>query len=168
MNDTKPDSGDANYLELLAIPSLNAIYIRELFDDYRDCYLNDKSHQEFVQASSRIPDELKEHSIVGVCDRTSGKRIRKAKTLDGGAKRGSLIRDGLYIPPHCGELFRGCIVFPEVNNNGDIISAVGYRFGDRIRKGDKSIVYWKKPEPDGFITKGIQLAQGLIDAKTRH
>lgn len=168
MSDIKPDSGGVNYLKLLAIPSLNAIYIQELFDDYRDCYLNDKSHQEFVQTSPRIPEELRDHSYIGVCDRTSGKRIKKARTLDGGAKRGSLLRDGLYIPPHCGELFRGCIVFPLMDDNGGIISAMGYRFGDRIRKGDKSVIHWKKPEPDEFVTKGIQLAKGLIYAKARH
>ena len=95
-----------------------------------------------------------------------GRNIPRAKTAEGAAIRGSLQRVGL-IKATGHELFRGCVVFPTYNNNGTVISAVGYRIG-RVRSGDKTVVYWRRPEPKAFVDAGMSFAKELLHGQAYH
>jgi hypothetical protein len=153
-----------NINKLLGNINQDEVYLQQLFGYYRECYLQDKSLQLFVKTSPRIPDEYREHSYIGLCDRTVGLLLPKTKTLDGGAIRGSLKQIGLFLPTG-GELFRGCIVFTKRNNNKQILSAIGYRYGARIRPWQLPVIQWTKPELDNYINQGMKLVEEVTYGK---
>lgn len=155
-----------SYLNVLGQINLDDLNIKQVFDYYQQRYQASTLAQQFVVSSCRIDDEFKCDLNIGFCDRTMGTNIPKARTPEGAAIRGSLQRAGL-VRSTGHELFRGCIVIPTVDNNGCIISAVGYRIG-RLRNGDKPVVYWHKPEPKAYVESGISYAKELIHGKTYH
>lgn len=146
--------------------SLEDIYIQKAFDYYRERYEQSELAQKFVLEALDIPTELRSSRLIGLCDRTLGLHIPQAKTLEGGAIRGHYRRAGLFKKTGS-ELFRGYIVFPETNDNGIYVSAVGYRFG-RVRDDQKPIIHWAKPEPKELINEGIQLLMEVSHAKAYH
>ena len=155
-----------NYLNVLGQINLDELNIKQVFDYYQQRYQASHLAQQFVVSSCLIDDEFKCCLRIGLCDRTMGTNIPKARTPEGASIRGSLQRCGL-IRATGHELFRGCIVIPTVDNNGSIISAVGYRIG-RIRNGDKPVVYWHKPEPKAYVETGMSYAKELIYGQTYH
>jgi hypothetical protein len=154
------------YLSVLGQINLDDLYIRQTFDYYQQQFNLSPRARQFVSSSCRIADEYGESLDIGYCDRTMGKNIPKCKTPEGAAIRGSLQRCGL-VRASGHELFRGCIVFPTLDDVGNVISAVGYRVG-RIRGGSKAIVYWHKPDPKAFVDVGMAFAKELINAKAYH
>lgn len=60
------------------------------------------------------------------------------------------------------ERFRGCVVFPELDAEHKIVAAVGYRIAVRLRRWDKPVVYWHKPEPGFYQQQGFNAVKGLI------
>ncbi|QHJ09970.1 hypothetical protein FX988_00179 [Paraglaciecola mesophila] len=155
-----------NYLDVLGQLNLDELNIQQAIDYYRACYQKSTFAQQFVANNCRIDNEFIAELSIGYCDRTMGKNIPKAKSPEGAEIRGSLQRCGL-VRPTGHELFRGCIVIPTVDNNGSIISAVGHRVG-RLRNGDKSVVYWHKPEPKAYVDVGMSFAKELIDGQAYH
>lgn len=155
------DMKQRSYLQVLGQLSLVDIYIRQMFDYYRECLEESEEHQQFVMESSRIPEKLRDHRYVGICNRTLGTEVPVARNLEGGAMRGSLQTVGL-IHSTGGELFRNCIVFPEMDDQGNVVSAVGYRYGDRIRSWQKGVIHWEKPTHDGFVKQGLALVKEVI------
>ena len=160
-------AANPSHMQLLGQLSLEDIYIQQMFDYYSECYEESERYQQFVQESFRIPDHLRSHCYIGVCDRTLGAQIPKANTIVGGAMRGSLQTCGLIIPTG-GELFRGCVVFSKKNSKGDTVSAVGYRFGERIRHWQNGVVHWNKPQYDAYVQDGIAFVKEVIYGKANH
>jgi hypothetical protein len=157
---------DNSYLDVLGQINLDDLYIRQTFDYYQQRFNLSSLAQQFVSSSCLIADEHRESLAIGFSDRTMGKNIPKCRTPEGAAIRGSLLRCGL-VRASGHELFRGCIVFPTLDDDGNVISAVGYRVG-RIRGGSKAIVYWHKPDPKAFVDVGMAFAKELINAKAYH
>lgn len=157
---------DNSYLDVLGQINLDDLYIRQTFDYYQQQFNRSPLAKQFVSNSCRIAEEHSDSLDIGYCDRTMGKNIPKCRTPEGAAIRGSLQRCGL-VRASGHELFRGCIVFPTMDDDGNVISAVGYRVG-RIRGGSKAIVYWHKPEPKAFVDVGMAFAKELINAKAYH
>jgi hypothetical protein len=140
------------------------VYIRQAISYYQKCYLVDDRAQLFVKESPRIPDELRLHAQIGLCNRTMGLQIPKRCTYAGGPIRGGLQHMGI-ITETGHELFRSCIVFPEIDECNNVISIVGYRFGDRIRGCQKPIIYWKKPPTDSYHKQAMALIKEIIYGK---
>jgi hypothetical protein len=159
---TSPNS----YLEVLGQINLDDLHIQQTFDYYQQRFYQSKLAQKFVNSSCHISEEHRDSVSIGFSDRSLGKNIPKCRTPEGAAIRGSLQRCGL-VRASGHELFRGCIVFPTLGNDGNVISAVGYRVG-RIRGGSKAIVYWHKPDPKAFVDVGMAFAKELINAKAYH
>lgn len=157
---------DNHYLNVLGQINLDELHIQQAFDYYQQRYQDSSLAQQFVASNCRIDNEFITELRIGYCDRTMGTNIPKARTPEGAAIRGSLQRCGL-VRSTGHELFRGCIVISTVDNNGSIISAVGYRVG-RLRNGDKSVVYWHKPEPKTFVDVGMSFAKELIHGQAYH
>jgi hypothetical protein len=155
-----------NYLNVLGQINLDDLHIQQTFEYYQKCYQANCRAQAFFTESCRLADEYGDSLLIGLCDRTMGKNIPKCRSPEGAAIRGSLQRCGL-VRASGHELFRGCIVLPSYDENFNVISAVGYRMG-RLRAGDKSIVYWHKPEPKSFVDVGMSFAKELINAKAYH
>jgi hypothetical protein len=153
------------YLNVLGQISLDDLHIQQAFNYYQQRYRNSDLAQRFVMSSCLISDEYRDSVVICFCDRTMGQNIPKCRSPEGAAIRGSLQRCGL-VRASGHELFRGCIVFPTLED-GQIISATGYRVG-RTRGGDKAIVYWHKPEPKAFVNSGMIFAKELIHEQTYH
>jgi len=147
--------------------SLDDIHISQAFEYYRQCYHQSELARDFVDNSERIPQSVRQNDFVGFCDRTMGKSIPPRRSFEGGAIRGALQRCGL-VRASGHELFRGCVVFPSMNEAGEIVSAIGYRVAPRIREWDKPVVVWTRPSPQDFEVKGMNVARELIHAKTVH
>jgi len=157
---------EPDYLEILGNVNVDEVYILQVFEYYRQRYLSSKLAQEFVFLSERIPDEIRENTLVGFCDRTLGSQLPGRRTFDGGPIRGCLQRFGL-IKASGHELFRGCVVFPEEDENHQFITAVGYRVASRIRRWESPVIYWQKPEPQAFIANGMNSIRQMIHEQTR-
>jgi DNA primase len=155
-----------NYLNVLGQINLDELHIQQAFEYYQQRYQGSDIAQIFVKESCRIDYDFRQNTDIGYCDRSMGKQIPKPRSPEGAAIRGSLQRSGL-VRSTGHELFRGCIVFPTYDINGNVISAVGYRMG-RIREDDKAIVYWHKPEVNSFVDSGMSLAKELIHEQTYH
>lgn len=160
------DSNKHKYLDVLGQINLDDLHIQQVFDYYQQRYHQSDLAQQFVKDCCRIADCHLDNKGIGFCDRTMGKSIPKCRTPEGAAIRGSLQRCGL-VRASGHELFRGSIVFPTSDANGNVVSAIGYRIG-RVREGDKTLVYWYKPEPKAFVDVGMAFAKELINAKAYH
>jgi hypothetical protein len=152
------------YEQLLTNLALEDMYISQVFEYYRRCYLENELSQQFVAKNQRVPNELRENECIGVCNRSIGDIVPCARTLSGGAIRGSLQHSGL-ITASGGELFRGCVVFPTFDSSGHVIEATGIRFAKRIRHWQNSTINWKKPKVNDYISDGVLMAQEAIYGK---
>lgn len=166
MNVTTPDIG-TDYFNLIATAGLDDIYIQQVFDYYQRCYLENEWAQDFVAHSSRISDVQRANQKIGLCNRSIGKIVPKARSLEGGAIRGGLQHVGL-ITATGGELFRGCIVIPEFDDRRRIVQATGYRFASRIRHWHQPTINWRRKDIEDFILQGMNLAKEIIHAKAHH
>ena len=155
-----------SYLDVLGQINLDELHIQQAFDYYCNRFQKSEAAKEFVENCCAIDDALRDSTVIGFCDRTMGRNIPRAKTAEGAAIRGSLQRVGL-IKATGHELFRGCVVFPTYNDNGTVISAVGYRIG-RVRSSDKPVVYWRRPEPKAFVDAGMSFAKELVHGQAYH
>ncbi|MEI5639970.1 MULTISPECIES: hypothetical protein [unclassified Pseudoalteromonas] len=156
---------EGDYLSLVNDINYDEVYLNQVFQYYHERFMHSDIAQEFLVREERVPEKLLDNPLIGLCDRTLGRYIPKARTFEGGAIRGSLQRFGiLRATGH--ELFRGCVIFPSFDDDGHIKAAVGYRIAERIRYWDEVIVYWKKPKPDAFEKLAMKRAKELICGKT--
>ena len=141
-------------------------YIHQLFDYYQTRFHQSKAELEHLYSLPQIPKDLFNHHKIGLCDRTLSKFYPNNRSFSSSAFRGSLQRSGL-IKPSGHELFRGCLVFPEVNKRNKYVSAVGIRVAKRIRKWQSRVINWKRPNEDEYYQEILCSVQMMIDAKTR-
>jgi hypothetical protein len=141
--------------------SIDDSYIQQVFNYYQQCYQQDNDTQIFVQHSSRIADDFRCSEHIGLCDRTLGKHMQAVRTLTGGAMRGSLKRSGILLPSGH-ELFRGCVVFLTIDKHEQVISAIGYRYGERIHPWQSAVIHWNKPESNNYVNQGYALIKEMV------
>ena len=153
-----------DYLSLLNEVNYDEVYLNQVFQYYHERFMHSDIAQAFLVHEDRVPEKYLDNPLIGLCDRTLGRNIPTARTFEGGAIRGSLQRCGI-IRSSGHELFRGCILFPKFNSDGQIVSAIGYRIAERIRYWDKVIVRWKKPKPNAFEKQAMLIAKELIYGK---
>lgn len=153
-----------DYLSLLNEVNYDEVYLKQVFQYYHERFMHSDIAQAFLVHEDRVPEKYLDNPLIGLCDRTLGKNIPTARTFEGGAIRGSLQRCGI-IRSSGHELFRGCVVFPHFNRDGQINSVIGYRIAERIRYWDKAIVRWKKPKPNDFEKNAMRIAKELIYGK---
>ena len=151
-----------SYLSALRQQEPDDVCIEKTFEYYTKQYQSAGWIRSFVANSPLIPESLSQAKEIGLCDRTLGKHIPAKRTYEGGAIRGSLKRTKLATPAG-GELFRSCVVFPTRDSNGNIVSAVGYRFAKRLRTYDRSVIYWEKPSCSRFVEQSIALAKEILN-----
>lgn len=155
------NSHNPAYLPLLGQLNLDDVYLQQVFEYYHQRYLQNELAQQFVAQSPRLKTELRSCAQIGFCDRTLGKDLPERRTFDGEAIRGSLQRQGLLMTSGH-ERFRGCVVFPELDAQQNIVAAVGFRVAVRLRHWDKPMVRWHKPEPGFYQQQGFNTVKGLI------
>lgn len=101
-------------------------------------------YQETLPRTPRALDYLRKRGLadpgvieafrIGFSDRTLGFRIPNARTPEGGAIRGQLQRVGL-LRPSGHELFRGSLVFPVSDSEGNLVDAYGRKITYPLRRG---------------------------------
>lgn len=141
--------------------SLDDMHIQQAFEFYHQEYKCSDVANEFVLHSGRISQALRGCEFIGFCNRTMGKHIPLRRSYEGAAIRGSLYRSGL-LKASGHELFRGCVVFPELDAKNQVVSAVGYRIASRIRGWESPVIYWTKEVPQSFEVAGMNVARELI------
>lgn len=122
---------------------LEDTYVEQVFTHYWQCFLKSKKYRLLLASNNLISTAHRNHIEVGVCSRTLGLQLPGSRTFEGGAIRGKLHQKGL-LTRLGGELFRGCFVFPERDEQGRIVSATGYRFG-RVRPWQEPVISWAVP-----------------------
>ena len=152
--------------EIFGQLSLEDMYIKLAFDFYRNCLLASDNKRLIASSLTTIPTTLQSHAYMGICDRTLGLHIPNGRSLEGGATRGQLQHCGL-LTAKGGELFRGCVVFPQRDEFGHFVSAIGYRYG-RVRSWQPAVIQWHKPKLGQFVIDGIKLVKEISYAKTHH
>lgn len=157
-------TNNPTYLAAISQIDVGATYIQQLFDYYHQCFLSSEWACVFIEQAAHIPGDLKEHSFPCLCTRSLITKVPSRRTLVGGAIRGRLQQEGLLLGTG-GELFRGCVVFPETDENRVIVSAIGYRFGKRIRRGRPAVIQWQRPEADLMLSNAMNKIQEVIHEK---
>ena len=152
-----------SYLNLLKEADYNDLVIKQVFDYYRQCYLNNERYEHIVY-SERIPKKLRSHEFIGVSNRTLGLHMPERSTFKGGKIRGTLLQVGL-LKATGHELFRGCLVFPTLNDDGQVTSAVGYRYGTRIRHWQIPVIYWQRPDNLLYVSQAMQSIREVLNGK---
>jgi hypothetical protein len=160
-------SASPHYLNVLTHISLEDAYIKQVFDYYRKRFQECDWAEGFINSSGRIPEVCRNHPYPCLSDRALGRHIPSRRTFAGGAVRGSLQQSQLLLPTGS-ELFRGCVVFPEIDEDGNIVSATGYRFAKRIRRWQKAVIHWQKPISNNYIASGMNAIQEVIYEKARY
>lgn len=155
-----------NFSDILHQTTPDIQYIRQIFEYYGQCYQRSHFARAFVRESVLVPDSLKSAAIIGYCDRTIGRHIPRKRTPEGGAIRGALFRCGL-LRPSGHELFRGCVVFPELDGRGAFVRATGYRVSSRVNRWHSPTVEWTLPNPDDFIQAGMFAIRSMLNEKAR-
>jgi hypothetical protein len=153
-----------SYQDAIATVDLSNTYIKQAFDYYHQCFLASNWACMFVESSPLIPEDLREHSYPCLCNRSLGSQVGSRRTLQGGAMRGALLHNNLLLRTG-GELFRGCIVFPEMDDAGIITSAVGYRYGKRIRSNQAGVIQWQRPDANHYVTQGMLTIKEMLHEK---
>lgn len=90
---------------------------------------------------------------VGFSNRSLGMQLPPVKTRERDQIRGALENLGLLVPSG-GELFRGALVFPLKNDQGDVVEAYGQRITPRLRQGTPYQVYWSV-KPGHFFNQEV-------------
>ncbi len=118
-------------------------------------------------ANSEAIDRFK----LGFANRTLGYRLPAKNRKEGTAIRGQLQRLGLYRSSGH-EHFTGSIVFPVINESGQVLEVYGRKINDNLRKGTPKHLYLPGPHQgiwNGEALKAspeIILCESLIDALT--
>ncbi len=153
----------SNYMELLKEADYTDVMSTKVFDYYRQCYLQNARYEHIVN-SDRVPPIQRDNQFIGVSNRTLGLQIPERNSAQGGKIRGTLLQVGL-LKASGHELFRGCIVLPTKNSTGQFVSAVGYRYGTRIRHWQPSVIYWKRPDDFAYASNTIRSIREVLHGK---
>ena len=108
---------------------------------------------------------------LGFADRTLGYRLPDANRKAGASLRGRLQTLGV-IRPSGHELFRGSIVFPIFDANGDVAEIYGRKINDNLREGTAKHLYLPGPHRGVWNHAAVEtsdeviVTESLIDALT--
>ncbi|MCU7931130.1 MAG: toprim domain-containing protein [Candidatus Thiodiazotropha sp. (ex Codakia rugifera)] len=114
--------------------------------------------------SRKVDPSYIENFHIGFADRTLGYELKSPKCLLGSRNRGHLQRLGL-LKDSGHEFFRGALVIPYCNNDGQIIGAYGRRPRHQRRKPAYHL-YWNAQRVSLFNATDQRLPKSLILCKS--
>ena len=118
-----------------------------------------------------ISGEAIDHFKLGFANRTLGYRLPEKNRKEGAAIRGQLQRIGI-LRSSGHEHFRGSLVIPVLDKQGNVLEAYGRKINDNLRKGTPKHLYLPGPHAGVWnaealpVSKEIILCESLIDALT--
>lgn len=157
----------------------------ELGEDEREClervaaYYEERLHAatspqglEYLEHRGIRNEDFLRSFRIGFADRTLGLRIPESAYKKGRETREALQRAGLFRE-NGREHFRGCITFPIVDGNGEIVQIYGRKIRDDNRHKHGFHLYLPRPQRGVWNLDGIResggtviLCEALIDAAT--
>ena len=105
--------------------------------------------------------QLLERQSVGFSNRTLGLRLPSVGTSERDQVRGALENLDLLIASG-GEFFRGALVFPLKNDQGDVVEAYGQRLTPRLRQGTPYQAYWSLKSGRFFNHDALSCAEEIV------
>jgi DNA primase len=115
--------------------------------------------------------EMVERFRLGYANRTLGYHLPASNRVAGAEQRGRLQELGILRPKTGHEFFRGSLVIPVLNLNGEVVQMYGRKIRDDLRAGTADHLYlgpmrgvWN--EQALIASKEIILCESLIDALT--
>ena len=137
-------------------------------------------YHEALKQSPEALDYLKKRGIsgeaierfkLGFANRTLGYRLPEKNRKEGAAIRGQLQRIGI-LRSSGHEHFRGSLVIPVQDKQGNVLEAYGRKINDNLRKGTPKHLYLPGPHAGVWNVEALQaskeiiLCESLIDALT--
>lgn len=115
--------------------------VNQIFEYYRDTSLLEERVYRFLVNHSLYQPGILTAFAVGFSDRTLGRQLPCGKTDEGLYQRGRLQQIGLLLGTG-GEFFRGALVFPFKDTEGNVMAAYGQRITRWLRAGTGYHLYW--------------------------
>jgi DNA primase len=143
--------------------SPDKLIIAQVFNHYHK-KLNE--HPELVQAlcSRKVKEEYIEQFNIGFCDRTMGSELQSPKCLLGSQNRGRLQRLGL-LKDSGHEFFRGALVIPYQDSQGNIFGGYGRRWRHQ-RRSSIYHIFWNADQSPLFNEQALMLNENIILCKS--
>jgi len=123
-------------------------------------------HPMLIQAlrSRKVKGEYIEQFNIGFCDRTMGFELQSPKCLLGSQNRGRLQRLGL-LRDSGHEFFRGALVIPYQDSQGNIVGAYGRRWRHQ-RRSPAYHLFWNADQSPLFNEQALMLSENIILCKS--
>jgi len=138
------------------------LVINQVFEHYHHTLKMEPTLTHTLISRKINPDYIN-HFKIGFADRTLGFELQSPRSLQGSRSRGHLQRLGL-LKASGHEFFRGAMVIPYCNNEGDIIGAYGRRLRHQ-RRSPAYHLYWNAQQVS-FFNATDQLPESLILCKS--
>lgn len=135
----------------------------QVFQHYHQKF---NEHPALIRAlsSRKIKEEYIEQFTIGFCDRTMGFELQSPKCLLGSQNRGRLQRLGL-LKDSGHEFFRGALVIPYKDCQGNIVGAYGRRFRHQ-RRSPVYHLFWNADQSSLFNEKALAHNENIILCKS--
>lgn len=135
----------------------------QVFEHYHQ-KLNE--HPMLIQAirSRKVKEEYIEQFNIGFCDRTMGFELQSPKCLLGSQNRGRLQRLGL-LKGSGHEFFRGALVIPYQDSQGNIVGGYGRRWRHQ-RRSPAYHLFWNAEQSPLFNEQALMLSENIILCKS--
>jgi DNA primase len=115
-------------------------------------------------SSRKVKEEYIEQFNIGFCDRTMGFELQSPKCLLGSKNRGRLQRLGL-LKDSGHEFFRGALVIPYQDNQGNIVGAYGRRWRHQ-RRSPAYHLFWNADQSPLFNAQTLIQSENIILCKS--
>ena len=138
-----------------------------IIDQVMDFYhrsLKSQAHLSEMLTRRKIHPKFIDQFKIGFADRTLGFELQSPKCLLGSQNRGHLQRLGL-LKDSGHEFFRGSLVIPYQNGNGQTVGAYGRRPRHQ-RRNQTYHLYWNTQQVDFFNATRLPLPELLILCKS--
>ena len=137
---------------------------RQIFGYYQEALFYSPRALNFLNSLGISDAGLLKHWGVGFVDRTLGKQLPDGDTQEGAWIRGRLQRMGLFVASG-GEFFRGALVFPNTDYEGEITEAYGERITPKLRSGTPYHLYWSLRHTGFFNQAVLECHQEIVLCK---
>lgn len=146
-----------------SVYSADILLTEQVFEHYHQALKNQPKIADILLRRKIHPKFIDECRI-GFADRSLGFELQSPKCLLGSQNRGRLQRLGLLLPSGH-EFFRGALVIPYFDHNGQIAGAYGRR-PKQQRRTQAYHLYWNAQQIVLFNATGQQFSESVILCKS--
>ncbi len=127
------------------------LVVSQVLEYYSETLRNHSKALAFLQCRGIYQPDLLAHFRLGFADRSLGQQLRKLGHLQEETVRGALQRVGL-LRASGHELFRGAVLFPMLDQHGQILGGYGRRITPKLAANSAYHVHWNS-EHRGFFNQ---------------